>query len=134
MSPRPPRFSLPGWLLTSLLSALGGIILFYAVHIDSTLNEQIMQGFDRKLLAISTTTASYFDSADHAAIIEPLPITAIAPSPSDGFSGPLIRKKISSGRSTPPTARPRPPHFLFPPVSTVSPPAPTRPTSSSRLP
>lgn len=85
MSPRPPRFSLPGWLLTSLLSALGGIILFYAVHIDSTLNEQIMQGFDRKLLAISTTTASYFDSADHAAIIEPLPITAIAPSPSDGF-------------------------------------------------
>ena len=85
MSPRPPRFSLPGWLLTSLLSALGGIIVVYAVHIHSTLNEEIMQGFDRKLLAISTTTASFFDPADHASIIEPLPVTALAPSPSDAF-------------------------------------------------
>ncbi len=80
MSTRPPRFSLSGWLLTSLLSALGVLIVVNAVEIHSTLSEQVMRGFDRKLLAISTTTASFFDSADHASIIETLPIAALAPS------------------------------------------------------
>lgn len=80
MSTPSPRFSLPGWLLTCLFSTLGVLIVIYAVHIDRSLKESIMQGFDRKLLALSTTMAANFDSADHSTIIETLPVGALAPS------------------------------------------------------
>ncbi len=84
MSSRLPRLTLRGWFLTSLLSVLAALIVIQATHIYVSLSDLITQGFDRKLLAISTTTAAFIDPADHARLVEPLQLTGIARNTADG--------------------------------------------------
>lgn len=104
MSSRLPRLTLRGWFLTSMLSVLAALIVIQATHIYVSLSDLIMQGFDRKLLAISTTTAAFIDPADHSRLVEPLQLSGIARNHADGtllaydrHSGEFIKIRPTDG-------------------------------------
>ncbi len=78
---RARRFSLRGWLLVLLLPVLGVLIVAYAGQMYFRLRALIIDGFNQKLLAVSTTTAAFIDPADHSRLMEPLPITAMTHDP-----------------------------------------------------
>jgi len=81
MSRRAPILALQGWLLAILLPALGLLIVAYAILTYARLHAFILTGFDRKLAAISTTTAAFIDPADHERLVEPLPLGSLTRDP-----------------------------------------------------
>ena len=79
------RLTLQGTLLLGLLPVLAVLIITYATHVYYALNDLIMEGFDHKLMAVCSTTASFLDPADHAKLVDPLPLGGLSRDPSDNL-------------------------------------------------
>jgi len=63
-------FSLSGFTLTVILSAMAVITVVQGVVTYQQVYDRIQDGFDRKLLAISTVTAAFISGDDHRKIME----------------------------------------------------------------
>jgi HAMP domain-containing protein len=79
MSRRSTVLTLQGWMLAVLLPGLGVLVVVYATLIYFRLHDFIIAGFDAKLTTVSTTLASFVEPADHARLVEPLPLGSLAP-------------------------------------------------------
>lgn len=69
MPPR-ARFSLSGFALAVILTAMAAITAVQGVLTYRQVYDRIQEGFDRKILAISTVTADFIDGDDHRKIME----------------------------------------------------------------
>jgi len=74
MSLQPARMSLRNWLLVITLPVIGLLSLTYAVVTYRGLNAIILEGFDRKLMAVGSTVAAFVDAEDHARMMHALPL------------------------------------------------------------
>ncbi len=88
------RLSLQSLLLLALLPALALLIVTYAAHSYTGLRDIIIRGFEHKLLAISSTTASFIDPSDHLKLMEPLASGALALDPADGSLWSFDRRTV----------------------------------------
>ena len=64
------RISLSGFTLVMILTAMATITAVQGVLTYKQVYDRIQDGFDRKLLAISTVTAAFIDGDDHRKIME----------------------------------------------------------------
>ncbi|GAB1489245.1 hypothetical protein MASR2M8_16980 [Opitutaceae bacterium] len=81
------KLPLRSWLLVALLPVIGLLVLVYAFLTYRGLQAIILEGFDRKLVAVSTVTAAFVDPNEHSALIDPLPVTGIAIDSGDSHGG-----------------------------------------------
>ncbi len=65
------KFALRTWFLLCTLPGLGLLTVAYAVLTYRGLRTTILEGFDRMLTAVCTTTAAFIDPADHRRLMEP---------------------------------------------------------------
>ncbi|HEY0966692.1 MAG TPA: HAMP domain-containing protein [Opitutaceae bacterium] len=100
------KLPLRSWLLVALLPVLGGLVLTYAFLTYRGLQAIILEGFDRKLTAVSTVTAAFIDPKEHSSLVDPLPVAGIAVDAGDGglwsasqATGEFIRIDTSSGQA-----------------------------------
>ena len=100
------RLPLSSWLLVALLPALGALALGSGLVTYRGLEAIILEGFNRKLTAVSTITAAFTDPEDLFALTGPLPIGGGAIDSGDGRlwtvnkrTGEFIRIDTSSGQA-----------------------------------
>lgn len=105
MSTRRSSYRLRSWLLLALLPSIGAFGLVFAVANFRGLRAIILEGFDRKLTAVSTGTAAFINPADHQQLFEPPAIAGVVPNPTGGGwwsvhleTGNFLRLDATTGR------------------------------------
>jgi hypothetical protein len=102
------RLPLSSWLLVALLPALGALALGCAFHTYRGLQNIILEGFDRKLIAVSTITAAFTDPEELLTLTGPLPVGGGGIDSVDGglrvvnrLTGEFLRIDTNSGQAEP---------------------------------
>ncbi len=75
------------WILLAAVPTLVVVTLVLGFLVYSALYADILAGFDRKLTAACSVSASFIDGDDHARLLEPIPIRALT---WDGAAGRLV--------------------------------------------
>ncbi len=77
------QFNLPGLVLGMVITSILVSVVAISSIVYINLRETIILGFDKKLAAISTATASQIDGREHERILAPRTVHAITAMPSD---------------------------------------------------
>lgn len=86
------HFSTHTWFQLCMLPALAAVTLGLSWSVYRSMREIILRGFERKLVAVSTTTAAFVQPEDHAWLMYRPVITGLASSP-DGVLFALDRSR-----------------------------------------
>ncbi len=72
------RFPIDTWILLAVVPTLVIVTLVLSLVVYDALYAQILEGFDRKLVAACSVTSSFIDGDDHASLLEPIPMHALS--------------------------------------------------------
>jgi hypothetical protein len=66
------------WILAVTIPALVLVALVLGVAVYRGLYRRVLEGFDRKLLAATSTVAAFIDGDEHRSLLRPIPMRALA--------------------------------------------------------